>query len=315
MPEPIMSVDALKFSNFDASHIERFRELLQQPAFTPVEEWTGMPDAIKPITYTFGQDTGNRYAVLRGLKDGIPVQAFIGEQHLYVSRRNSEESPYYTARDHRNTLVELQPMYFYYIEVDLPFTVPHVRVHPQGKIPVEKLGNASSAQLEGDFNRYFTVETVEGQQVTAFEILPPNTMMHLLEAVPDLQLEFQGDKLFIRVPLPQPFFNVATSAASFGSENVRVVKFKDDWDSFYKKLVTTLDSVPDFMDAARTASIPVENFQLIESRWNNVNETTDAPQEIREQTKKGNALLIVIPVVLAAGLAVAAFSAFSNMGL
>lgn len=309
-----MSVDTLKFANFDASHIERFRELLQQSTFTTVEEWTGMPDAIKPITYTFGQDTGNKYAVLRGLKDGIPVQAFIGEQHLYVSRRSSEETPYYTTRDHRNTLVELQPMYFYYIEVDLPFTVPHVRVHPQGKIPVEKLGNASSAQLEGDFNRYFTVETVEGQQVAAFEILPPNAMMRLLEVVPDLQLEFQGNKLFIKVPLPQPFFNVTTSAASFGGENVRVVKFKDDWDSFYKKLSTTLDSVPHFVDAARTASIPEEDFQLIESKWNSVDETTQGPQEIRERTKLGNALLVIVPVVVAAGIAVAAFSTFFAVG-
>lgn len=315
MPEPIMPVETLKFSNFDASHIQQFVNLLEGGTFTPVEEWAGMPNGLKPMTYTFGQDTGNKYAVLRGLKDGIPVQAFIGEQHTYAYRNDSESNPYYTARDHRNSLMELQPIYFYYVEVDLPFTVPHIRVHPQGKIPVQKLGSASAAQLEGDFNRYFTVETNEGQEVTAFEVLPPNTMMHLIEVTPDIQLEFQGSKLFIRVPLPQPFFNVTSSGLSFGGESVRIVKFKDDWDSFYKKLSAVLDSVPQFVDSARTAAIADEDFNLIESKWNKVDEANSTPNEIREKTRKGTALLIVIPLILAVGIGYAAFSAFADMAL
>jgi len=52
-------------------------------------------------------------------------------------------------------------------------------------------------QLEGDFNKYFTVKVPKGYETEAYQILPPNVMADLIDRAKGLNFEFNGNKLYI----------------------------------------------------------------------------------------------------------------------
>jgi hypothetical protein len=52
-------------------------------------------------------------------------------------------------------------------------------------------------QLEGDFNKYFTLKVPKGYETEAYEIFPPNVMANLIDKANNLNFEFNGNKLYI----------------------------------------------------------------------------------------------------------------------
>ena len=52
-------------------------------------------------------------------------------------------------------------------------------------------------QLEGDFNKYFTLKVPKGYETEAYQILPPNVMADLIDRAKGLNFEFNGSKLYI----------------------------------------------------------------------------------------------------------------------
>ena len=52
-------------------------------------------------------------------------------------------------------------------------------------------------QLEGDFNKYFTLKVPKGYETEAYQIFPPNVMADLIDKANNLNFEFNGNKLYI----------------------------------------------------------------------------------------------------------------------
>ena len=58
-------------------------------------------------------------------------------------------------------------------------------------------GSSEHIQLEGDFNKYFTLKVPKGYETEAYQIFPPNVMADLIDRAKDLNFEFNGNKLYI----------------------------------------------------------------------------------------------------------------------
>jgi len=52
-------------------------------------------------------------------------------------------------------------------------------------------------EMEGDFNKYFTVRVPKGFETEAYQILPPDVMTDLIDQASGLNFEFNGNKLYI----------------------------------------------------------------------------------------------------------------------
>jgi hypothetical protein len=52
-------------------------------------------------------------------------------------------------------------------------------------------------ELEGDFNKYFTLRVPKGYETEAYQILPPNVMADLIDKAKDLNFEFNDNKLYV----------------------------------------------------------------------------------------------------------------------
>jgi xanthosine utilization system XapX-like protein len=52
-------------------------------------------------------------------------------------------------------------------------------------------------ELEGDFNKYFTLKVPKGYETKAYQIFPPNVMADLIDKAKDLNFEFNGNNLYI----------------------------------------------------------------------------------------------------------------------
>jgi hypothetical protein len=52
-------------------------------------------------------------------------------------------------------------------------------------------------QLEGDFNKYFTLKVPKGYETEAYQIFPPNVMADLIDRASGLNFEFNGNRLYI----------------------------------------------------------------------------------------------------------------------
>jgi len=52
-------------------------------------------------------------------------------------------------------------------------------------------------QLEGDFNKFFTLKVPKGYETDAYEIFPPNVMADLIDKARNLNFEFNGNKLYV----------------------------------------------------------------------------------------------------------------------
>jgi hypothetical protein len=55
-------------------------------------------------------------------------------------------------------------------------------------------------QLEGDFNKYFTLKVPKGYETEAYQIFPPDVMADLIDKAQNLDFEFNGNRLYIYTP-------------------------------------------------------------------------------------------------------------------
>jgi hypothetical protein len=242
---PLTALENLTFINFNAEHIAQLTGMLDNAIFISGQEWEQLPNY---LNYYSQDNLGYQHAIVRGQISGNPVDVFIGEQHLkHVQERK----------------ISYTPLYWLYIDITLPFSVPHVRVHPQATtvLAIKGLINSVNVDLEGDFSELFTVETSAENQISAFELLPPDTMLHLLEKIPDVFLEYQDNHLFIRLPLKMDYGK--SMHITFGYNTSPKIHFKDTWESFCFNLHTTLAAIPELVDSANIAKIAPESFTLI----------------------------------------------------
>ena len=93
--------------------------------------------------------------------------------------------------------------YWRYIEVPLPRNMPHLVLDSTDNngifgtnLPVT-LQRSQRIELEGDFNRHFTLYAPEGYGVDVRYILPPDTMALLVDNLSTFDLEFIDDRLMI----------------------------------------------------------------------------------------------------------------------
>lgn len=258
MPITPHDLSYFKFTDFNASHINRFLNMLHNSSFTESDSWVHLPRFEAGLSKVLNDDTVNtRYAILSGdTVDGTHVEFFIGQFTIWV-KNNNESS------------LTPQVITKMFVDVKLPFSVPHIRVLPQGStLPafISTSSNSSSVSLEGDFNKFFTVLTTKGNEVAAYQALPPDTMIHLLTKVPDVSIEYEEDHIFITIPLQQTF-GVSSYVGLNGEVVTGKMVFNDTWLSFYDKLFTVFGAVPELVDSAKIARIPNENFVPLNNEW------------------------------------------------
>ena len=90
-----------------------------------------------------------------------------------------------------------------YIEVPLPRNMPNLVLDSTDNngifgtnLPV-RLQRSQRIELEGDFNRHFTLYAPQGYDVDVRYILPPDTMALLIDNLSTFDLEFIDDRLMI----------------------------------------------------------------------------------------------------------------------
>ena len=109
--------------------------------------------------------------------------------------------------------------------IDLPYTVENLYVESRTNVTINNVLGLSSlafkdseqVRLEGDFSYFFKAIVPKGEQITAFTILAPNIMLHLLADGGDYDFEFSGSKIYFyktpniivggTVPLNQSAYN------------------------------------------------------------------------------------------------------------
>lgn len=302
----ILPIDKFTFPNFNLTHFETLlaANLLENPTFTTVEDWEPLPPGTLPMTYIDGQSTGNKYGVLKGAVRGIPTQIYLGVQNLY-SNQKLEDVDYWEYPEkpqgwyNSNTRVlGFTPKYYLYVEVDLPYTLPHIRVHPNPNF--KSLTDAVNVKLEGNFHEFFTIETTEQDRVSAYEILPPDTMVQLLDVIPTVGLEYVKNKLYISIPVKHPW--------RVGGDTL---KFNKTWEITMAEIFAVISSIPELADSAKTASIPEEEFQPIEQVWNNSKDPEGAK---RKRNKLVAGASIVFTVIFGGGSILHFASMFNFMG-
>lgn len=90
-------------------------------------------------------------------------------------------------------------------------------------------------ELEGDFNKYFTLKVPKGYETEAYQILPPNVMADLIDRAKGLDFEFNGNKLYIyatklimdRTKL-QAMFDLAEYLEKLFDRSTRAVNINDN---------------------------------------------------------------------------------------
>ena len=200
--------------------------------FIPVEDWLYMT----PMTPNrMGSALGGRkYAVIRGEVANYPAEFYIGEQH---STRKRKDSPR-----------EETPSYYLMASFTLPFWVKNVNVTPSKSL------TGGGVKLEGDFNEFFTVHTAKGQEDAAFQILPPDTMMHLLEKIPNVYLEYYQNRLIIKVPI---------GSTSRPVNSQRPVSIDQTSAQFFELVEAIIYSIDELGDSAKTGRTEPEGYKTI----------------------------------------------------
>ncbi len=118
--------------------------------------------------------------VLSGVYQNIPMQIFTFR--FTIGSGKSSHTYSYTV-----------------IEATLTGTVPHIllfsKIH--NSVVSDWFSEDETINLEGDFNKYFTLRVPEGHGQEAFQIFTPDVMTKLIDMAYELSFEFIGNKLYI----------------------------------------------------------------------------------------------------------------------
>ena len=230
----VYPLENIRFNDFDGRGIQNMTGMLGPEAqFIPVEDWVDMtPMTNNKMKPKLG---GRKYAIIRGESHGYPTELCIGEQH---GTRKQKDKP-----------TEEAPTYFLMASFVLPFWVKNVHVLPSKAI------FGGGVKLEGDFNEFFTVKTANSQKEAAFQVLPPDTMLHLLEKIPDMFVEYYQNRIIIKVLLSD---TVSRSVDSTSPVHIRQTSAV-----FFKLAKDLVDSIAELGASAQTGRTDPENYKEI----------------------------------------------------
>jgi hypothetical protein len=232
-------LENIRFADFDAWGIQNMVGILgSQAQFIPVERWNDMT-AMTPPLKRYDGIGGRKYAIMRGQAHGYPTEIYVGEQYDVTTTKD---------REGRETVVEI-PEYYLMVSFLLPFWVKNVQVFPHKSL--FKRG----VKLEGDFSNFFTVYTVKGHEVSAFELLPPDTMMQLLDKTPEVHIEYVQNRIILKVPL-ENFDRM------YGGPDGSVA-IRQDAASFFKLVSDLVAAIEELGASAKTGRTNPENYAFI----------------------------------------------------
>jgi hypothetical protein len=83
------------------------------------------------------------------------------------------------------------------LELKLSYYVKHLYAFPIAG----RIGQGYDFRAEAQFTKYYSIKTVNEDEVSALEALHPNTMTSILDNLPDASLEYYKDKIRITVPI------------------------------------------------------------------------------------------------------------------
>ena len=128
--------------------------------------------------------------------------------------------------------------------------------------------------------------------MTAYQILPPDTMLRLLTTLPEATLEYENDHIFIGMPLES---RGGSTVTSFGRTTEYPSIFQDDWASFHAKVSSMLLIVPELVDSARTARIDAAAYSPMQVTGEK------RGRAVRSATRKVHGkILLALPIALLA---------------
>lgn len=235
-------LENIRFADFDAWGIQNMVGILgPQAQFIPVERWNDMT-AMTPPLKQFDGIGGRKYAIMRGEAHGYPTEIYIGEQYNVTTTKD---------RNDRQVVIET-PEYYLMVSFFLPFWVKNVQVFPHKSL--FKRG----VKLEGDFSSFFTVYTVKGQEVSAFQLLPPDTMMQLLDETPEIFIEYVQNRIILKVPL-ENFDRM------YGGPDLSVA-IRQDGASFFKLVSDLVSAIGELGASAKTGRTNPENYAYIKGK-------------------------------------------------
>jgi hypothetical protein len=71
---------------------------------------------------------------------------------------------------------------------------------PPGEIGFSLFDGSTHVELEGDFNKYFSLHVPKGYETEAYQIFTPNVMADLIDKAASLDFEFCGNRLYVYRP-------------------------------------------------------------------------------------------------------------------
>jgi hypothetical protein len=217
----------LDFADFTSEDIGSFN-LLENANFVPFSYWTGKEGEFrtKPLGATY-----KKYASLSGTHKDIPLSFFIAEKHI----RNRNSSSY---------------EYEFFIDVEIPFYTTHLIVVPHSGASATSISASNGVNVElGKFNEYYNILTAKGQEAKAFEMLPPDTLLHMMERIPNSIIHYHKNVIRIQFTIEATPLNL--------QKNLLPLITKE---SFIKNFNTVIESVVEIVDSAYAGRIEPQEF-------------------------------------------------------
>lgn len=227
-----LSQRSIEFADFTAHDIATLN-LLNNYQFTSFTKWTGKEGEFRtaPKGYTNG-----KYASLIGTHNGIPISFFIGEQEKTRNIGKDKKEIYY--------------VYSFFMDVEISFFTPHVIITPIRDTSLSRLSALNGTNIDfGKFNDFYSVLATKKHEAKTFELLPPDTLLHLIERIPDVSITYH--KNVIRFE-----FKVLPMNEELTQEKLYTITKKD----FVQQFTAILNILPEIIDSAHTARITPEEF-------------------------------------------------------
>jgi hypothetical protein len=229
----------LQFADFTSDDIESFG-LLEDSRFVPyvelgfkekIELLSGEPlsesmesQYSKYAKYLFDQDTKFPvYSIMIGYYGDVLVNFLISEG--------------------------TEGGYSFVVQIETDFALPHMTIIPKGHPKTTLFDNSSnSVNINfGKFSQFYNVVIPKEYEVNAFEILPPDTMVRLMEEIPDIFIHYKNSLITFEFTM---------------IESINILSKKDllkiNKSLFVKELSVLLDSLSNILKSARTGRIALE---------------------------------------------------------
>jgi hypothetical protein len=120
--------------------------------------------------------------VIRGNYHSAPLLLFT---YTYQTQSGKE------SQTHNFTVFRFQ------VNANMPDILLENRSHEFGESLLNKVSQKVTLELEGDFNKYFSLYVPDGYEIEALQVLTPNIMVDLEEKCHSLSIEIVKDQLYL----------------------------------------------------------------------------------------------------------------------